>query len=50
MLMSDPYGRAFKRWKLRWKEMMTEAGSAEDGNMKMKEAYHESFDTNARKV
>ena len=47
--MSDPEGMAFKRWKLRWKEMMMEPSRAEDGNTKMKEAHHESFDRNSKK-
>jgi hypothetical protein len=40
---------ALKRWNLPRKELMTEPGRAENGNMKMEEAYHESFDRNSRK-
>ncbi len=39
----------FKRRNLHGKEMMTDLGLAQEGNMKLKEAYHESFDANSRR-
>ncbi len=40
---------AFKLWNLHVKELMTDLGLAQEGNMKLKEAYHESFDANSRR-
>jgi hypothetical protein len=36
-------------WERHGKEMMTQLGWGQEGNMRMKEAYHESFDANSRR-